>query len=316
MEWVEASGTTVAIAVEAAMAELGISDPEQAVIEVLQEPKPGVLFWGKQQAIVKVSRMPAEKTGGRRRGRGGRSEEGGHQGQADRRRDGRARGEPARDRSTRRGDRRSGDRPQGDGGRGEQGGRSLRPSSGERNRRDEQRTVRQDGDGRSERKEYTAMDGPQLDEATVAEQATVAEDFIKGVLAAFGLEGTVSTRVEDDTVYLDVSGEQTEALVGGKGAVMQALLEVSRTVVQRSTSSAPRMRLDINGYAERRRQALRIYTTQLAERVLADGGEVMLEPMNAADRKVVHDTVAEIDGIRSFSEGEDPDRAVVIAPSG
>ncbi len=160
------------------------------------------------------------------------------------------------------------------------------------------------------------MDGPQLDEATLAEQATVAEEFIKGVLAAFGLEGTVSSRVEDDTVYLDVSGEQTEALVGGKGAVMQALLEVSRTVVQRSTSSAPRMRLDINGYAERRRQALRIYTIKLAERVLADGGEVMLEPMNAADRKVVHDTVAEIDGIRSFSEGEDPDRAVVIAPSG
>ena len=71
------------------------------------------------------------------------------------------------------------------------------------------------------------------------------------------------------------------------------------------------MRLDIAGYAERRREALRIYTTKLAERVTAEGGEVMLEPMNAADRKVVHDTVAEIEGVRSFSEGEDPDRAVV-----
>ena len=75
------------------------------------------------------------------------------------------------------------------------------------------------------------------------------------------------------------------------------------------------MRLDIAGYAERRREALRIYTTKLAERVTAEGGEVMLEPMNAADRKVVHDTVADIEGIRSFSEGEDPDHAVVIAPA-
>ena len=97
---------------------------------------------------------------------------------------------------------------------------------------------------------------------------------------------------------------------------MQAVHEITRTVVQRSTESAPRMRLDIAGYTERRREALRIYTTKLAERVLNDGGEVMLEPMNAADRKVVHDTVAEIDGVRSFSEGEDPERAVVIAPSG
>jgi len=73
------------------------------------------------------------------------------------------------------------------------------------------------------------------------------------------------------------------------------------------------MRLDVSHYAERRREALRIYTQRLAERLLASGGEIMLEPMNAADRKVVHDTVVEIPGVRSFSEGEDPDRAVVLA---
>ena len=74
-----------------------------------------------------------------------------------------------------------------------------------------------------------------------------------------------------------------------------------------------KIRLDIAGYTERRREALRIYTTRLADKVKAEGGEVMLEPMNAADRKVVHDTVAEIDGVRSFSEGEEPRRSVVIA---
>ena len=68
-----------------------------------------------------------------------------------------------------------------------------------------------------------------------------------------------------------------------------------------------------DSYQERRREALRIYTARLAEQVLDDGGEIMLEPMNAADRKVVHDAAAAIDGVRTYSEGDEPRRAVVIA---
>jgi spoIIIJ-associated protein len=142
----------------------------------------------------------------------------------------------------------------------------------------------------------------------------VATEFLEGLLAAFGLEGAVANRIEEDVLYLDVSGDQTEALVGPRGSIMDAVLELTRTVVQRKTFGAPRMRLDIGGYTERRREALRIYAGKLAEKVLEEQGEVMLEPMNAADRKVVHDTIAGIDGVRSFSEGEDPNRAVVVAP--
>jgi len=61
---------------------------------------------------------------------------------------------------------------------------------------------------------------------------------------------------------------------------------------------------------------LTIYTGKLAEQVIANGGEMMLEPMNAADRKVVHDAAAAIDGVRTYSEGEEPRRAVVIASIG
>jgi spoIIIJ-associated protein len=73
------------------------------------------------------------------------------------------------------------------------------------------------------------------------------------------------------------------------------------------------MRIDIAGYGERRREALKIYATKLSTQVIEDQNEVMLEPMNAADRKVLHDAIAEIDGVRSYSEGEEPRRAVVIA---
>lgn len=155
-------------------------------------------------------------------------------------------------------------------------------------------------------------------EVTIEQQAAVAAEFVEGLLKAFGLEGEVATTVDADEniLRLDVTGDQTEALVGRKGVIMQSVLDVARTVVQRKTYGAPRMRIDINGYGERRREALRIYAGRQADRVLSDGGEIMLEPMNAADRKVVHDAVGDIDGVQSYSEGEDPDRAVVIAPTG
>ena len=120
-------------------------------------------------------------------------------------------------------------------------------------------------------------------------------------------------RIEDDVIYADVAGEQTEALVGQKGAILQSVLELCRTIVQRKTQEGARIRLDIAGYTERRREALGIYARRLADKVLEEGGEIMLEPMNSADRKVVHDTVADIDGVRSYSEGEEPHRSVIVA---
>lgn len=154
------------------------------------------------------------------------------------------------------------------------------------------------------------------EEAPIEEQAKVAAGFITGLLEAFGLEGTVETRIEDSVLYIDVEGAETEALVGAKGSVMQSVHELTRTVVQRKTYGAPRMRIDIAGYRARRSEALTIYTGKLATQVIEDESEIMLEPMNAADRKVVHDAAGEIEGVRSYSEGEEPRRAVVISFDG
>ncbi|MDH5504879.1 MAG: Jag N-terminal domain-containing protein [Acidimicrobiia bacterium] len=148
------------------------------------------------------------------------------------------------------------------------------------------------------------------------EQADVVRDFLNGLLKAFGLEGDVQVVVEDDAVVAQVFGDQTEALVGERAVILQAVLELTRTVVQRQTHDGVRIRLDIAGYRERRREALAIYAERLGQRVLEDGAELQLEPMNAADRKVIHDSVAEIAGIRSYSEGEEPRRFVVLGPDG
>ena len=119
-------------------------------------------------------------------------------------------------------------------------------------------------------------------------------------------------RVES-IIIANVNGEQTEALVGVRGSVRSALHELTRTVLQRYAQDSARLRLDVAGYAEKRRQALTIYAEGLIDQLLADGGEIMLEPMSPADRKVIHDAAAARDGVSSYSEGEAPRRYVVLA---
>lgn len=152
-----------------------------------------------------------------------------------------------------------------------------------------------------------------LPEVTMDERVEVVQSFLEGLVGAFGLEGEVKAYGEDGIVFASVDGPQTEALIGQRGSIMQSVHEITRTVAQRKIREGTRLRLDVAGYAERRREALQIYAKRLAQQVLAEGGEVMLESMNPSDRKVIHDAIGEIDGVRSYSEGEEPHRSVVVS---
>ncbi len=273
MEWVEVRAKTVELAVEAGMQELGIEDRDRVEIEILQEPERGFLGIGGKDAVVRVKPRRGKKRRRRKRGKERRQAEGKNQA-----------------------------RPRGE--KGEQGRR--KPKDGEA-RRDE----KQARPAREERKvepTTTAASEPDLEA-----MAKVVEEFLEGLLGAFGLEGDVVVGVEGDTIVADIRGEQTQALVGPRGSVRDAIHELAKTVLQRKTQHSARLRLDIAGYAERRRQALTIYANQLIDQVLEDGGELMLEPMSASDRKVIHDAVAAREGVRSYSEGEAPRRYVVIS---
>jgi len=149
--------------------------------------------------------------------------------------------------------------------------------------------------------------------APTQEQADVVREFLEGLVGAFGLDGTVEVTIEDETIVANVVGDQTEAMVGPRGSVIEAIHEITKTVILRRTDAGARVRLDIAGHADRRRQALGIYANQLIAQVLSEGGEVVLEPMSAADRKVIHDAVGSHEGVRSYSEGESPRRYVVIS---
>ncbi|NNF68141.1 MAG: hypothetical protein HKN01_00085 [Acidimicrobiia bacterium] len=318
MEWVEVRGKSVESCVEEALNELGVGR-DRVEVEVVQEPKPGILGFGSKDAVVKVSVRQDGKKRRRRRGRGRRGNGENGQSEAKKTEDqGRNRGGGRRDGGGERQGGRSG-RDAGRGGGRDSGGRGGRDSNrdGGRGGRDRANAGAGGGGGkpqtqRQSNKKRDEAEPRMTETPDIAEQEQVAKDFLTGLVTAVGLEGDITTRVEDDVLFMDISGEQTQALVGAKGAVMQSVLELTRTVVQRKTHGAPRMRLDIAGYGERRREALRIYAAKLADELLEHGGEIMLEPMNPADRKVVHDAIADIDDIRSFSEGEDPSRSVVL----
>ena len=288
-EWVEVSGTTVEIAVEVAVAELGLESRDQAEVEVIQEPKAGFLGVGSRPAIVKVSRKVRKRN---RRGRRGTKNDASN-------------GKKSQSKPKKA-------QPKQHGGeRKSKNGRGSRPSNG--SKAGESKKSGPAKERRPMDKNRANEPKQEKPEHSIEDQAKVAEEFLEGLLASFGLEGTVESRIEDDVLYLDVMGDQTEALVGPKGTTMNAVLELTRTTVQRRTFGAPRMRIDIAGYGSRRREALTIYTGKLVAQLKEEGGEIMLEPMNAADRKVVHDAAAAFEGVKTYSEGEDPNRAVVIA---
>ena len=101
-------------------------------------------------------------------------------------------------------------------------------------------------------------------------------------------------------------------LIGRRGQTLDALQELARTAVQRRLRSRVRLLVDVEGYRARRRSSLADYARAIAERAKERGTEIELEPMTAYERKIVHDAVSEIDGASSFSEGEEPNRKVVV----
>ena len=151
---------------------------------------------------------------------------------------------------------------------------------------------------------------------TVEEQVDLVGAFVRGVVERFGYDATTSTRVEDDRLYVDVVGEDLGLLIGPHGTTLDALQELARTVVQRrGDERALRVVVDVAGFRARRAAALEAFTRRRAAEVLETGIAEALEPMSASDRKIVHDTVAGIEGLETGSEGRDPKRYGVIRPA-
>jgi spoIIIJ-associated protein len=146
-------------------------------------------------------------------------------------------------------------------------------------------------------------------------EGEIAADYIEGLLDVADLDGDIDMDVEGDRAVVSVVGATLSELVGRRGEVLEALQELTRLAVHQQTGGRTRMMLDVGGYRQRRRAELAEAGQDAAEEVRRTGQPKKLWPMNPFERKIVHDAVAAA-GLRSESEGEEPDRRVVVLPVG
>lgn len=149
------------------------------------------------------------------------------------------------------------------------------------------------------------------------QEGEIAADYLEGLLDIADLDGDIDMDVEADraavSIISDGSSRDLQKLVGRDGEVLEALQELTRLAVHRETGDRSRLMLDVAGFRARKREELTALGTKAAEEAKSSGESVKLKPMTPFERKVVHDAVAEA-GLRSESEGEEPQRCVVVLP--
>jgi spoIIIJ-associated protein len=277
MEWVEFAARTLEEAKDLALHHLGVA-ADDAEFEVLAEPKPGLFGRLRGEARVRARVRPAQaRQKVERRDRRPRKSEGGD-----------VAPKPARPRTP------------------------ATPKAAAKPR------------PAAANNEVAAEDAPVTTQKPTREQHDVsaqqvgdeARKFIDELVAAFAFTGTTELIEDGDDLEVRVHGENLGLLVGPRGTTLQAVQDLARVASQRRLGDHDtRLRVDIGGYRQRRKEALDRFATQMAEEVKQSGVARVLEPMSSADRKIVHDALSEVEGIGTRSEGDDPYRRVVITPA-
>ena len=146
------------------------------------------------------------------------------------------------------------------------------------------------------------------------EQAEITEDFVSGLLERMDLQARVVSSIEDNRAVVQAQGLNLGLAIGPRGETVRAITQLAHTMIQRLSDGEAegKLTVDIGGYRERRRTFLAEFAVNQANEVIEDGNSVALDPMNASDRKVVHDAVSDVEGVTTRSEGSDYDRHVVI----
>lgn len=149
------------------------------------------------------------------------------------------------------------------------------------------------------------------------QEGEIAADYLEGLLDIADLDGDIDMDVEGErasvSIISDASGRDLQKLVGRDGEVLEALQELTRLAVHRETGDRSRLMLDVAGHRARKREELTALGTKAVDEAKEGGQPVKLNPMTPFERKVVHDAVAAA-GLRSESEGEEPNRCVVVLP--
>ena len=151
-------------------------------------------------------------------------------------------------------------------------------------------------------------------EALLVQEGDVAGDYLERLLDILDVDGDIDLDVEGDRASVAIVGGRLNDLIGPDGATLEALQELTRLAVAQSTGVRSRLMLDVGGFRAKRRADLTALGGETARRVASSGQPERLSPMNPFERKVVHDVIAGVPGVHSESEGEEPNRRVVVLP--
>jgi spoIIIJ-associated protein len=295
MEWVEVTAKTVEDAKHQALDRLGVA-VDDAEFEVLQQPSKGLFGLMRGEARVRARVRPTavrpkrdrrERAKGRDREAVPASDDG-------------AAVEPAVA---------VGERPRNDRRPRTRGGQARPERSNGRSPKEQKETkVDHDPIERSGRSD----DAEAVDPSAVGEAAAA---FVTGLATALGSTAIAEVVVDGSDLEVRLTGTDLGLLIGPGGRTLTAVQDLARVAAQRKLGDHDtRLKIDVAGYREKRRAALEKFARTVADDVLASGQAKALEPMSSADRKVVHDTITEIEGVVSRSDGDDPARRVVISP--
>jgi spoIIIJ-associated protein len=146
------------------------------------------------------------------------------------------------------------------------------------------------------------------------EPAERVRAILEEVVDALGVDGEIDVDEDDERILGSIDGEDVGLLIGRRGQTIDAIQLVCYRAAFRGETDRKRVVIDAAGYRERRKELLVSQADRAAKRALESGKEIELEPMSASERKVVHDHLLERSGVETFSEGEEPERCVIVAP--
>lgn len=278
MEWVEFTARTLEEAKDLALDRLGVA-ADDAEFEILAEPKPGLFGRLRGEARVRARVRPAQaRQKVERRDRRPRKSEGGD----------------AAPKSP----------------------KPRQPAAPKPAARAAAKSVLPAAKVAGESDEATPQLTKEQHDVNAKQVGDEARKFIDELVAAFAFTGTTELIEDGDDLEIRVHGDNLGLLVGPRGTTLQAVQDLARVASQRRLGDHDtRLRVDIGGYRQRRKEALDRFALQMADEVKQSGVARVLEPMSSADRKIVHDALSEVEGIGTRSEGDDPYRRVVITPA-
>lgn len=320
MEWIETTGKTTEEALELALQQLGVEEHD-AEYEVVNDAKTGLFGRIREEARVRARvrpTTPRAKEERRRRPRRSKSE-----GKSETR-SGAAKAESGAPKAESKAARV-------DAGPATNGAATAEPEStssaapsaiaaadtSPRTNHNAKSSARSDNSS-GNRKRSADKQKEEAMEVPLEDQGKAGEEFLSGLLETFGLKAEINSVVdaEDDSVEIQLSGDGLGLLIGPKGNTLTAIQDLTRTYIQRSTSASNGyVRVDVGSYRKKRAVALGNFAHKVAGDVVSSNKRIALEAMSAPDRKIVHDSLTDYEGVETVSEGEGSDRHVVIVPA-